>query len=52
MYQMDYDSDPTTYNNIYQKFSNEQKKTNEGDEEGDKLSTLINLSAGPSCASY
>ena len=46
MYQLDYASDPETYNGIYQKFSDEEKKTTEGTEEGEKLNTLMMLMPG------
>ena len=46
MYQLDYQSDPETYNRIYQKFTDEQKKTVEGAEEGEKLAGLIKLEPG------
>jgi peroxiredoxin len=46
MYQLDYQSDPETYNPIYQKFTDEQKKTIEGAIAGDKLAGLMKLEPG------
>jgi len=46
MYQLDYDASPGIYYPIYQKFSDEEKKTPEGIEEGDKFATLNKLVPG------
>jgi hypothetical protein len=46
MANFDYANDPGTYLPIYQKFSDEEKKTQDGTDEGDKLNGLANLVSG------
>jgi hypothetical protein len=46
MAQLDYDSNPDECYPIYQKFTDEQKKSPEGVEEGEKLAGLMNLAPG------
>lgn len=46
LYQLDYVQDPADYNPVYQKFSADQKATDEGKEEGDKLGALMKLAPG------
>jgi hypothetical protein len=44
--QIDYKKDPATYNGIYNKFTTDQKNTDEGKEEGDELAQLMKLAPG------
>jgi peroxiredoxin len=44
--QIDYKKDPSTYYNIYQKFTDDQKNTPEGKAEGDDLKMLAKLAPG------
>jgi hypothetical protein len=46
MSQLDYDNNPEESFPIYQKFTDEQKKSTEGTEEGDKLNGLMKLAPG------
>ena len=46
MAQIDYKKDPVTYSAIYQKFTTEQKNTDDGKAEGDDLGQLMKLAEG------
>ncbi|MFI5158395.1 MAG: TlpA family protein disulfide reductase [Sphingobacteriales bacterium] len=46
MAQVDYKKEPEAYNAIYQKFTTEQKNTDDGKAEGDDLNQLMKLTAG------
>ena len=46
MYQLNYASNPAVYYPIYQKFTDEQKKSIEGADEGERLSSLMKLMPG------
>jgi peroxiredoxin len=46
MYQQNYAADPTDYYRIYNKFTPEEKNSDEGKEEGEKLGGLMKLAPG------